>query len=171
MCPLSLHSCHCYLVMLIHSVRRKELLLETLDPINSLTFSSKRGSLSMIAVGEVVQGNTDWTCLMFQQSLPQSLLPKRWRMKKYRQNQSCQNYMKCISQREHTFSQKEDKILDRCEGKKVKAKKKKVIHHNYGQNILVVIHRTILLKFQATLIKYIRSNKSEGCWSLISFLL
>ena len=52
MSPFSLHACHCYLVMLIHSVRRKELLLETLDPINSLTFSSKRGSLSMIVVGE-----------------------------------------------------------------------------------------------------------------------
>ena len=127
MCPLSLHSCHCYLVMLIHSVRRKELLLETLDPINSLTFSSKRGSLSMIAVGEVVQGNTDWTCLMFQQSLPQSLLPKRWRMKKYRQNQSCQNYMKCISQRGNIhFHRKKIKSLTDVREKNENLKKKKL---------------------------------------------
>ena len=127
MSPFSLHSCHCYLVMLIHSVRRKELLLETLDPINSLTFSSKRGSLSMIAVGEVVQGNTDWTCLMFQQSLPQSLLPKRWRKKKQRQNQSCQNYMKCISQigNIHSPSRKKIKFLTDVREKKQKLKKKK----------------------------------------------
>ena len=127
MSPFSLHSCHCYLVMLIHSVRRKELLLETLDPINSLTFSSKRGSLSMIVVGEFVQGNTDWTCLMFQQSLPQSLLPKRWRRKVEAELVLSKLHEMYFPKGKHTFSfQKEDKTLDRCEGKKAKAKKKKL---------------------------------------------
>lgn len=52
-----------------------------------------------------------------------------------------------------------------------KKKTKKYIQYNYEYSILFVIHRHILVKFQATLIEYIQSNKSRGFWQAHLFNL